>query len=109
MEKVELYNVKSAEFNELIDSAKVELATNDIHYKKLKNKVKNLKEKHTNIQLFFENEGVIELWKDDCKVLQKVLDLYQEMHMYEEEKIFFLGAKENYLYLKKLNILKETL
>ena len=108
MEKVELYNVKSVEFNELIDSAKVDLATNDIHYKKLKNEVKNLKQKHPNIQLFLENEGAIELGKDDCKVLQKVLDLYQEMHMYEEEKIFFLGAKENYFYLKKLNILKET-
>lgn len=108
MEKVELYNVKSAEFNELIDSAKVELARDDLQYKNLINEIKMLKEKHANIQLFFEDEGVIELGKDDCKVLQKVLDLYQEMHMYEEEKIFFLGAKENYLYLKKLNILKET-
>ena len=108
MKKSELYNVKSAEFNELIDSAKVDLTTNDIHYKKLKNEVKNLKEKHPNLQLFFEDEGVIELCKDDCKVLQKVLDLYQEMHMYEEKKIFFLGAKEDYFYLKKLNILKET-
>lgn len=108
MEKVELYNVKSAEFNELIDSAKVELARDDLQYKNLINEIKMLKEKHPNIQLFFEDEGVIELGKDDCKVLQKVLDLYQEMHMYEEEKIFFLGAKENYLYLKKLNILKET-
>lgn len=108
MEKFELYNVKSAEFNELIDSAKVDLVTNDIHYKKLKNEVKNLKEKHPNIQLFFEDEGVNELGKDDCKVLQKVLNLYQEMHIYEEQKIFLLGAKENYFYLKKLNILKET-
>ena len=89
MEKVELYNVKSAEFNELIDSAKVDLATNDMHYKKLKNEVKNLKEKHPNIQLFLENEGTIELGKDECKVLQKVLNLYQKMHMYEEEKNFF--------------------
>ena len=93
MEKIELYNVKSAEFNELIDSAKVELAVNDIHYKKLKNEVKSLKEKHPNIQLFFENEGAIELGKDECKVIQKVLNLYQEMHMYEEEKIFFHGSK----------------
>lgn len=108
MEKIELYNVKSAEFNELIDSAKVELARDDLQYKNLINEIKMLKEKHPNIYLFFENGGVIELGKDDCKVLQKVLDLYQEMHLYEEEKIFFLGAKENYFYLKKLNILKET-
>lgn len=108
MEKFELYNVKSAELNELIDSTKVELARNNMHYKKLKNEVRNLKEKYPNIQSFFEDEGVIELGKDDCKVLQKVLDIYLKMHIYEEEKIFFLGAKENYFYLKKLNILKET-
>lgn len=106
--EIELYNKDSAEFCELIDSVKVELRNTNKDYKKLLKDVVKIKENYPNIQSFMEDGAVLELQKDECKMLQKVLDLYQKMHIMEEEKIFFLGAKENYFYCKKLNILKET-
>ena len=39
-------------------------------------------------------------------MLQKIIDLYLEMRVFEYREMIFFGAKENYFYLKKLRILK---
>lgn len=106
MEEIRLYDMNSIEFSELIDTARVELKNNS-EYKELQNKVSEIMEEYPNLQLLFEDDKVMNLNENECKMLQKLVSLYLQMSDYEDRKIFFLGARENYFYFKNLGLLKE--
>ena len=106
MEEIRLYDMNSIEFSELIDAARVELKSNP-EYKELKNKVSEIMEMYPNLQLLFEDDKVMNLNENECKMLQKLVSLYLQMSDYEDRKIFFLGARENYFYFKNLGLIKE--
>ena len=107
MEEIRLYDINSIEFSELIDTARVELKNNNSEYKELKNKVSEIMEMYPNLQLLFEDDKVMNLNEEKCKMLQKLVSLYLQISDYEDRKIFFLGARENYFYFKNLGIIKE--
>ena len=79
MDDLELYNIDSAELNELIDSVKVELKNNNADYKKLVDQVSKIKNEYPNIQSLFENDFVKSLNENECKNLQKIFDLYLQI------------------------------
>ena len=106
MEEIRLYDMNSIEFSELIDTARVELKSNS-EYKELQNKVSKIMEEYPNLQLIFEDDKVMNLNENECKMLQKLVSLYLQMSDYEDRKIFFLGARENYFYFKNLGLIKE--
>lgn len=107
MEETRLYDINSIEFNDLIDTVRVELKRNNSEYKELKNKVNKIMELYPNLQLLFEDDRVVSLNEEECKMLQKLVSLHLQMSEYEDRKIFFLGARENYFYFKNLGIIKE--
>ena len=107
MEEIRLYEINSIEFSELIDTARVELKRNNSEYKELQNKVNKIMELYPNLQLLFEDDRVMSLNEEECKMLQKLVSLHLQMSEYEDRKIFFLGARENYFYFKNLGIIKE--
>lgn len=106
MEEIRLYDMGSIEFSELIDTARVELKNNS-QYKELQNKVSEIMEEYPNLQLLFKDDKVMNLNENECKMLQKLVSLYLQMSDYEDRKIFFLGARENYFYFKNLGLIKE--
>ena len=106
MEEIRLYNMNSIEFSELIDAARVELKSNP-EYKELQNKVNTIMESYPNLQLLFEDDRVMSLNEEECKMLQKLVSLHLQISEYEDRKIFFLGARENYFYFKNLGLIKE--
>lgn len=107
MEEIRLYDINSIEFSELIDTARVELKNNNSDYKELQNKVSEIMEMYPNFQLLFEDDKVMKLNEEECKMLQQLVSLYLQMSDYEDRKIFFLGARENYFYFKNLGIIKD--
>lgn len=107
MEEIRLYDINSIEFSELIDSARVELKRNNSEYKELQNKVNKIMESYPNLQLLFEDDRVMSLNEEECKMLQKLVSLHLQISEYEDRKIFFLGARENYFYFKNLGIIKD--
>ena len=107
MEEIKLYDIDSIEFNELIDNARMELKYNNSEYKELQNKVNKIMESYPNLQLLFEDDRVMNLNEEECKMLQKLVSLHLQISEYEDRKIFFLGARENYFYFKNLGIIKE--
>ena len=106
MEEIRLYDMNSIEFSELIDTARVELKSN-FEYKELQNKVSEIMEEYPNLQLLFEDDKVMNLNANECKMLQQLVSLYLQMSDFEDRKIFFLGARENYFYFKNLGLIKE--
>lgn len=107
MEEIRLYDINSIEFNDLIDTARVELKRNNSEYKELQNKVNKIMESYPNLQLLFEDDRVMSLKEEECKMLQKLVSLHLQISEYEDRKIFFLGARENYFYFKNLGIIKD--
>jgi len=107
MEEIRLYDINSIEFNDLIDTARVELKRNNSEYKELQNKVNKIMESYPNLQLLFEDDRVMSLNEEECKMLQKLVSLHLQISEYEDRKIFFLGARENYFYFKNLGIIKD--
>lgn len=107
MEEIRLYDINSIEFNDLIDTARIELKRNNSEYKELQNKVNKIMESYPNLQLLFEDDRVMSLNEEECKMLQKLVSLHLQISEYEDRKIFFLGARENYFYFKNLGIIKE--
>ena len=106
MEGIRLYDMNSIEFSELIDTARVEQKNNS-EYKELQNKVSEIMEEYPNLQLIFEDDKVMNLNEKEFKMLQKLVSLHLQMRDYEDRKIFFLGARENYFYFKNLGLIKE--
>ena len=106
MEEIRLYDMNSIEFSELIDTARVELKSNP-EYKELQNKVSEIMEEYPNLQLIFEDDKVMNLNEKEFKMLQKLVSHHLQMRDYEDRKIFFLGARENYFYFKNLGLIKE--
>ena len=107
MEEISLYDINSIEFSELIDTARVELKRNNSEYKELQNKVNKIMESYPNLQLLFEDDRVMSLNEEECKMLQKLVSLHLQISEHEDRKIFFLGARENYFYFKNLGIIKD--
>lgn len=107
MEDLRLYDIESAEFSELIDNARVNLKKKNLDYKKLNEQVSEILENYQNILSIIEDNDVENLNEEECKMLQKLIRLNMQMTTYEDIEIFFLGAKENYLYFKKMNLIKE--
>ena len=107
MEEKRLYDVDSIEFNELLDTARIELKNDDLEYQDLENQVNEIMDKYPRIHSLFENDEVTNLNEEECKMLQNLISLYLQMSNFEERKIFFLGARENYFYFKNMNLIKE--
>ncbi len=63
-------------------------------------------DKFPNLQLIFEDDEVFELNKEECKMLQKIIQLGLKIDELEEYSIFFFGSIEVYFYFKKIGILK---
>lgn len=107
MEEKRLYDVDSIEFNELLDTARIELKNDDLEYQDLENQVNEIMDKYPRIHSLFENDEVLNLNEEECRMLQNLISLYLQMSNFEERKIFFLGARENYFYFKNMNLIKE--
>ena len=107
MEDMKLYDIDSGELSELIDSRRIALRTKCEEYEKLRKQVCEIKEKYPNILALLEDNDVEILNTEECKYLQKLLSLYSRMMDYEDREIFFLGARENYFYFKKLELIKK--
>ena len=86
MEEIRLYDINSIEFNDLIDTARVELKRNNSEYKELQNKVNKIMESYPNLQLLFEDDRVMSLNEEECKMLKKLVSLHLQISEYEDQK-----------------------
>lgn len=100
------YNIYSRELQEAINDVRFSLEKYNFEYKKLLKQVNKIKDNYPNLRAVLDDEKCIKLSEKDCEMLQKIIDLYLEMRVFEYREMIFWGAKENYFYLKKLRILK---
>src|SRR5574344_1953013 len=98
MEEERLYDIGSIELTDLIEQRRMSLNDKNEDYKKLSRELKKIMDMYPNLQLILDKDKDVILNEVDCKMLQKLVNIYLEMAMYEEREIFFLGGKEAYFY-----------
>ncbi len=106
MDKIVIDNLDMEELDRLVDSAIVDLERNNLEYRNLRNKVRNIQNKYENVSKIIDQDEVENLSKEECEMLQKVLQLKIEIEIIEDREIYFLGGRQAYYYLKKLQLLK---
>ena len=107
MEEMRLFDINSTELRELISDGKIKLKKRNLEYKKLTDEVSKILEDYPNLQLILEDNTTLILNENECKMLQKLVELNVEITTIEEREIFFLGGRELYFYLKNMNLIKE--
>ena len=71
-------------------------------------KQKNILDSYKNLSLILTDDELdnVEFSSEEVKILQKLTHIQVNMKVLEEKEIFFLGARENYFYLKNIGVLK---
>lgn len=103
MDEVRLYEMY---LNEAIEERKTDLINRNEEYKELREKFNDIMNKYPNLQFILEDREMI-LNETECKMLQELAKIYMEICDFEEKKIFLLGGKEMYFYLKDTGVIKE--
>lgn len=104
MEEKRLYEMY---LNEAIEEKRIDLLDKNLGYKKLKKEFDKIMNAYPKLQNLLEENIRVSLDEDECKMLQKLINIYMNMQDYEEKDIFLLGCKEMFLYLKDVGLIKE--
>ena len=104
MEEKRLYEMY---LNEAIEERRIDLLDKNLKYKNLKSEFDKIMNEYPNLQNLLEENIRVSLDEGECKMLQKLINIYMNMQDYEEKDIFLLGCKEMFLYLKDVGLIKE--
>ena len=108
MKKKKLYNIDLSEFSDLIDNMRIELKSKALEYKRLTDEYYKILKDFPNLQLIFEEQLELELSKEECKMLQKLVSIYIDILGFEEKELFLLGCKKALLFNKSIDIIREN-
>jgi len=107
MEDIKIFDMSSEELYEMIDKVRVTLLKDNSEYKKLKHEVLDIVTECPNLEEIYDTTVTLELTKEECKMLQKMLILKRKISDFEEHEILFLGGKIAYIYFRKIGLIKE--
>ena len=75
-------------------------------YKEIEKAICEIKDKHTKVINFLEDEEIVKLNDEEEKAIIEILNLQEEINMIELKESFKLGFKEAYIYFKSMDMLK---
>lgn len=93
-------------FEDYLQNARKNLKKSSDKYIKLKREYHEILEKNENLNWILEGKADGRtLTNEECLSLSKLAKVYFEIQTMEEKELFFLGARENYSYLKNIRVL----
>lgn len=93
-------------FEDYLQNARRNLKNSSEKYIKLKREYNEILEKNENLNWILEGKADGRtLSNQECLSLSKLAKIYFDIQTMEEKELFFLGAKENYSYLKNIRVL----
>ena len=104
-ENINLFEEFENIFEDYLEKSKAKLEE-DKKYNELKKKRHNIFAKNKNLTLILEGEiKQISLSNNECFALYELIKIHYDMQEIENKKLFLLGAKDMYFFLKKLEII----
>ena len=99
----EFYNSVGEEFSEYISEVQKVLECLSTKYANAQEKISAIKEKNERIECLYSGEFK-ELTKEDEDELLEIIELQDVMKNLEMKAMFFVGCKEMFLFLRKMDI-----
>lgn len=93
------------DFYEYVDRNRVFKWMKKPEFQEINKQISDLKLKYPKVTAYIDEGKIEELTKEELKALRKVIDLNNKIEGLEEKEIFKLGMKENYIYLKNMDML----
>ncbi len=84
MKKNELYNINLSLFNDIIDETRIKLKNTNNEYENLRKQYDDIMDKFPKLQLIFEDDIPLELNKQECIMLRKLIQLGLKMNELEK-------------------------
>lgn len=106
MENIKIFEIGSEELYELLDTAKTNLMKKNSEYKKLQNEVSEIIEQYPNLNNIYDTNSTLELTKEECKMLQKMMELKLKINEYEEREFLIEGAVRTCLNLQEQGLIE---
>ena len=104
-ENINLFEEFENIFEDYLEKAKANLEE-DKKYNELKKERHNILAKNKNLTSILEGEiKQISLSNNECLVLYELIKIHYDMQEIENKKLFLLGAKDMYFFLKRLEII----
>ena len=93
-------------FEDYLQNARKNLKKSSEKYNKLSKEYREILLKNKNLNWVLEGEVKGRtLTNEECFLLSKLVKIYFDLQTMEEKELFFLGARENYSYLKNIRVL----
>lgn len=105
MKNYKLYDMDSVELTECIRNLKLELKKSNTEYKKISEKIEDMKEKFPTIRNFLEDEKSSKLSDEEGKAFLELINLYRKLISVEQYEVFLLGGHECFGYLKRIKVI----
>lgn len=99
------FNEYTDNFMEYFEEHKKKALENREDYKKISNKILELESKYSNIQLYLENDEIVDLNEKERKAVLEIIDLQDDITVLEIKEAFKLGVKEAYIYFEEMGML----
>lgn len=93
MKKNELYNINLSLFNDIVDETRIKLKNANNEYENLRKQYNDIMDKSPKLQLIFEDDIPLELNKQECIMLQKLMQLGLKINELEKYSLFCLDLE----------------
>ena len=95
----------SDDFDEYIDKNRIFRWMKKPEYQEINKEICDLKSRFPKVAVYMEDGKIEVLTEEELQVLRKIINLERKINGMEEKEIFKLGMKENYIYLKNMDML----
>jgi len=88
--------------------ARYKLNEENPEYKRLRNEIVRIVKQYPNLDNIYGTNPTLELTKEECKMLQKMMELKLKIQIFDELEILKQGAIITHLYLEERGLIKEN-
>ena len=106
MEHLSIFEMSTDELIQTISCARYKLNIENPEYKRLKDEVVKIVKQYPNLDNIYDTNTTLELTKEECKMLQKMMDLKLKIKEFDELEILEQGAIKTYLNLQEQGLIE---
>ena len=101
MEHLSIFEMSTDELMQTVSCARLRLKEENPEYERLRNEVVKIVKQYPNLDNIYDTKSTLELTKEECKMLQKMMELKLKIKEYEESEFLIEGALRTYLNLQE--------
>jgi len=106
MEHLSIFEMSTDELIQTASCARYKLNIENPEYKRLRNEVVRIVKQYPNLDNIYDTNSTLELTKEECKMLQKMMELKLKIREYDEKELLIEGAVRTCLNLQERGLIE---